>query len=84
MMSSDEVINHRKLLTIYRRNLSHYLTQLAELGILVPPSVIHGIAEARENIRRIKDILRADGHVVPDHRDDETPTYHFSFVSTCL
>lgn len=72
MPTPDEISHQRELLTIYRRTLRVYLSQLAIHSMAyVPPSVIHGIREARDAIRRIKAILRGWGVAVADLPDDE-------------
>jgi tetratricopeptide (TPR) repeat protein len=74
-VSQEEIDQQRELLTIYRRTLAHYLNQQAALGAAhVPPEVTHGLREARDNIRRIKGILRGWGVTVEDHPDDEPTT----------
>jgi hypothetical protein len=68
----EEVAHQQKLLETHRRNLAHYLKQQALHGeAYVPPVVVNGIREARDNIRRIKEILRGWSVVVRDHPDDE-------------
>jgi outer membrane protein assembly factor BamB/tetratricopeptide (TPR) repeat protein len=70
--SQEEIDQQRELLTTYRRTLAHYLNQRAALGAAhVPPEVSHGLREARDNIRRIKGILRVWGVPVEDKPDDE-------------
>jgi len=59
-------------LEIHRRNLSHYLAQLAKFTIaFVPPQVIHGIEEQRDEIQKIKYKLKGMGIKVMDYPDDE-------------
>jgi hypothetical protein len=71
MATKEEIIHQQTLLTAYRRNLAHYLTQQAVLGeAYVPPIIIQGIRDARENIRRVKSILRGWNVPVVDHPDD--------------
>jgi hypothetical protein len=71
-LSQEEVAEQLALLKTHRRTLAHYLGQLATLGsAYVPPGVIHGIYEARENIQRIKETLHTYGEVVVDLPDDE-------------
>jgi hypothetical protein len=72
MPDQEEVDGQIELLTIYRRSLSRYLRQQAQLGeAYAPPAVFEGIHEARENIRRIKGILRSWRVNVEDHPNDE-------------
>jgi hypothetical protein len=72
MPDQEEVDSQIELLTVYRRSLSRYLRQQAQLGeAYAPPAVFEGIQEARENIRRIKGILRSWGVKIEDHPNDE-------------
>ncbi len=73
--SQEDITQQVELLTTYRRSLAHQLYQQAAQGgaAYVLPAVANGIGEARENIRRIKDILGGWGVVVEQHPDDETP-----------
>jgi hypothetical protein len=74
MSREEEIVHQQKLLATYRRTLAHYLTQQAALGAAhTPPGVAHGIGEARENITRIKGILRGWGLTVADEPDDDAP-----------
>lgn len=71
MSSSDEINSLRERLHIYRRNLSTYLNQLAMHGVgYAPPIVTNGIREARDEIARIKGLLRGRGEAVDDLPDD--------------
>jgi nucleoside phosphorylase len=72
-MASQQDIDHQvNLLAIHRRNLAHYIKQRGLLGeAFAPPMVINGIISERDNIRRIKGILRGWGQQVDDHADDE-------------
>ena len=72
MHSQEDIDNQRKLLEINRRNLAHYLSQQTSLGAAyTPPSIVNGIRDSRDSIRRIKGILRDWGEAVEDHPDDE-------------
>jgi hypothetical protein len=72
MPDQEEVDGQIELLTVYRRSLSRYLRQQAQLGeAYAPLAVFEGIQEARENIRRIKGILRFWGVNIEDHPNDE-------------
>ena len=72
MALDQETINAQlDLLAAHRRTLAVYLRQHAELGVLVPPGVVNGIAEAQSAIRRIKELLRAEGVPVEDEPNDE-------------
>jgi hypothetical protein len=69
--SKEEVNNLLDELRIHRANLALYRRQMALLGSAhVTPAVIHGIAEALQNIQRIKQILRGWDVAVDDHYDD--------------
>lgn len=71
MPSQEEIAHQQTLLTTYRRTLAHYLKQQAALGeAYAPPAVAHGIAEARNNIQRIKRTLRGWNVPVDDYPDD--------------
>jgi anti-sigma regulatory factor (Ser/Thr protein kinase) len=71
MPADEEVSQQLELLFIYRRNLAQYLMQQAQLGsAYVSPSISNGIAETRQNIHRVKSILRNWGRNVEDHPDD--------------
>jgi hypothetical protein len=62
------------LLESHRRTLHHHLKQLIIHGEAnVPSSIAHGILESRENISRIKTILRNWGVATEDHPDDDEP-----------
>jgi nucleoside phosphorylase len=72
MPSQEDIAHQQKLLKSHRRTLAVYITQLAILGqAFAPPNVMHGIRESRNQIRRIKAILRGWGVAVEDHPDDE-------------
>jgi hypothetical protein len=74
MPSQEEIADQQELLAIHRRTLAQYLKQQAVLtGAYVPPGVAQGIHEARDNIRRVKGILRGWGVTVEDHPDDDSP-----------
>lgn len=71
MLTDEEITHQQELLKTYRRNLALYLQRQAMMGAAyVTPEVMHGIAEAREQIARIKRILGESGVEVPDHPDD--------------
>jgi hypothetical protein len=61
MLDQESIEQQRQILAVHRRTLAHLLTQQATLtSAYTPPGVMQGIDEARENIRRIKTILRVD------------------------
>lgn len=72
MLDPEAIDQQRQLLTAHRATLAHYLIQRAQLGSgYAPPGITNGIAEARAEIRRIKEVLRGWGVVVEDLPDDE-------------
>ena len=74
MAGQEEIDQQVELLNSYRRTLSHYLKRQALLvNANISPEIEHGIHEARDNIRRIKGILRSWDIPVDDHTDDESP-----------
>lgn len=71
MATQDEIEDQKALLETHRQTLTIYLRQLAKTGTAhAPPGLMHGINEARENIRRIKAILRSWSVSIEDHPDD--------------
>src|SRR5689334_9080218 len=73
MFDQESVAHQHELLQLHRRTLQHYLTQRATFTMAyAPPSVSQGIFEARENIRRIKRILRGWGIQAEDQLDDDS------------
>jgi hypothetical protein len=72
-MPSQEDINALvDRIGIYRANLQIYLQQLAIHGAgNAPVAVFHGIHECRQNIKAIKENLRAWGVHIDSHPDDE-------------
>jgi hypothetical protein len=72
MLTQEEIDQQFQLLATYRRTLAVYLRQQAAIGqAFSPPALVNGICDARHNIRRIKAVLRASGHSVPEAPDDE-------------
>src|SRR6266545_6112977 len=72
MALDQETINAQlDLLAVHRRTLAVYLRQQAQLGVLAPPGIVNGIAEAQSAIRHIKEQLRVDGVPVEDEPNDE-------------
>lgn len=72
MATQEDIDNLLKLLAAHRRTLTVYLKQQAELGLAnTPPNIIHGITEARSQIRRIKEGLRGWEVNVEDYPLDE-------------
>lgn len=72
MHNDDEPISQlRGRLKIYRNNLQTYLKQQALVGAAnTPLPIVNGIAEARREIRQIKQELRRLGVAVGDLPDD--------------
>lgn len=73
--SQGQIARYQERLQIYRSNLAHYLGQAGRFGgeANVPLEVMHGIAEARGEIRRLKTTLRKWGVAVTDLPDEEVP-----------
>lgn len=77
MPTQEEIDGQKQLIAYYRRTLAVYLQQQAQIGgAYIPPSVINGIHEARENIYRIKNTLKEWGVFIEDHLDDEQTQLH--------
>lgn len=71
-MSYKNIEEQEERLATNRSTLAHYLRQRDIAGIAnTRPEVTHGIAEARKQIKRIKQTLRSWGETVDDHPDDE-------------
>lgn len=80
MRNQTDIEQQYSILMTYRQRLSDHLQQCAIHGEANAPSVIlHGIREARDHIRRIKDILRIWGVEIDDHPDDN-PSDPVSFL----
>src|SRR5687768_2803825 len=75
MSLDQETTEQLDLLAAYRRTLAHLLQQAAQYGgeVFAPPQTANGIAEARQQIRRIKAVLRKNGVQVEDDPNDKTP-----------
>lgn len=81
--SQDDFQGQFKLLEANRNTLSHYLLQQATSGSAnSKPEVSNGIYHARQDIRRIKNILRSWGGQVEDHPFDEETDFKKSSEST--
>jgi endonuclease-3 related protein len=79
MARQDDIIEQERLLGIHRLTLSHYLQQMAMHGrAYAPPSIMHGILEARSQIRRIKEVLIGWGYNVEDHPNELEETSYGS------
>jgi molecular chaperone DnaK len=71
-MNQEEIDAQQNLLATHRRTLSVLLQQQAQHTLAyAPPGTINSIMEARDNIRRIKEMLRDWGVAVQDHPNDE-------------
>lgn len=84
MPSDEDIRTLIELLTAYRRTLAQLLKQRALISeLLAPPSINNGIQEARTEIHRIKDALRAWGVAVDDiPTDDEAPVERLNVPTT--
>ena len=80
MLDDETTAQQQSLLATYRRTLAHLVAQAAQYGgePFAPPPVVSGIHEAREQIRRLKGVLRTNGVTVSDHPDDELPVAEIS------
>ena len=71
MPDNEEIAHQQRLLATHRRTLTILLEQQAvHTTAFTPPSVVHGITEARTQIQRIKAVLRGWGVPVDDAPDD--------------
>src|SRR5690348_8086310 len=71
MPTQEDITQQETLLHTYRQRLIQNLQQQATLGNAhVPPGISAGIKECRENIHRIKAVLRAWNVLVEDMPDD--------------
>src|SRR5262245_17156448 len=74
MPSQEEIDNQLERLKNHRYTLAGFLTQQALLSVAyTPPGVANGIRAARDEIRRIKAVLRSWGVSVEDYPDDDEP-----------
>jgi hypothetical protein len=72
----ENIRNQQELLAAHRHTLAHYLKQQALLGsAYIPPSVAHGIYESRQEIARIKAILRS-WHIAAQDLPDDVEGVH--------
>lgn len=72
MLTQEEIAQQFQLLAAHRQTLAVYLRQQAAIGkAFSPPALVHGICDARHDIRRIKAELRANGLAIPEAPDDE-------------
>lgn len=64
---TSEIAHYRELLQIYRRRLPIHLKQQEQFGeLLAPPIVIHNLQNVRNEVQRIKAILRGWNIAVED------------------
>src|SRR6478672_5531751 len=71
MPSQEDIAHQQNLLEIHRRNLAQYLKQQGLIGeAFAPPMIINGIRMERENITRVKGILRGWGEQIDDLPDE--------------
>jgi hypothetical protein len=73
MPTQEEIQEQQSLLAAHRRTLAEYLRQRAQMSVLTPPGVAHGIDEARKQIGHTKEALRQWGVAVDDHPNDTEP-----------
>jgi hypothetical protein len=72
MPSEEEIKAQQELLFAHRRTLFVLLKQRAQIAAsYVPPAVATGIEDTRDQIRRIKQNLRAMGIPIDDQQNDE-------------
>lgn len=74
MPDSEEITRQQQLLATNRRTLAVLIQQQSKLGAYVPAYVVLSIEDARAEIQRVKDVLRAWGTEVEDHPNDESHT----------
>jgi outer membrane protein assembly factor BamB/tetratricopeptide (TPR) repeat protein len=68
----EEIDQQLELLATYRRRLAYHLQQEALLGTAAPFSLIEELRGAREQIRRIKGVLRSWSVAIEDSPNDES------------
>jgi hypothetical protein len=77
MTNKEDSDDLHALLQAHRRTLADLLTQQAMFSpAYVPPSISHGIRNARAEIQRTKRSLRDRGIAIGDHPNDEAPATH--------
>jgi tetratricopeptide (TPR) repeat protein len=74
-LDQEAITQQLTFLATHRRTLAHLLQQAAQYGgeVFAPPQTANGIAEARQQIRRIKAILRKNGVQLDDVPNDKAP-----------
>jgi hypothetical protein len=70
LVSQEDIDQQLKLLKAYRRRLAHDLEQQAIQGVDTSFKLEEDICDARDHIRRIKEVLRSWHIHVEDHPDD--------------
>jgi nucleoside phosphorylase len=75
MPSQDDIRDQKQLLAAHRRTVARCLRKIALQGGEPYATLADqaSLQEARDNIRRIKEVLRGWGVLVEDHPDDEPP-----------
>ncbi|HJZ48049.1 MAG TPA: hypothetical protein VKE41_12815, partial [Roseiflexaceae bacterium] len=75
MASQEDIAHQQTLLATYRGNLRILLRQASKYGDEedAPLQIVNGIRGARDNIRRVKSILRGWGVTVEDLPDEQEP-----------
>ena len=76
MATQEDIAYQQGLLTTYRGNLRILLKQASKHGgeDEAPLHIVNGIRDARDNIRRIKGILRGWSVDIADQADEEEPS----------
>jgi hypothetical protein len=74
MPNQEEILHQQDLLSVHRRSLAQLLKQQAMVGMASADQATgHNIRDARENIQRIKEVLREWAVEVEDLPDDSPP-----------
>lgn len=74
-LENEQFEQQLELLSTHRKTLLYLLKQQSQIGTYhTPPSVAHGIDEARQHIRALKQNLRDKGYTVDDQSFDEAIT----------
>src|SRR4030095_3335749 len=84
MRNQSEIAQQQGLLATYRRRLAYHLEQRAIYGAAAPFSLAADIRQGRDNIQRIKAVLRSWGVVVEGFPDDEPREPPDSLISSTL
>src|SRR5262245_40179304 len=71
MPDREQITQLQNQLALYRRRLAYQVQQLAQLGVIAPFGLVEDTRIAHAEIRRLKEMLRAEGVAVDDRPDDE-------------